>query len=272
MSQMQLNRISRDIIEQAEKGLLSGGALPRVVDDYFVQRLKEDEMAHAQVDARLYEGLRAMVKAEVLPLYDRYLRDTAAPRARRQARQLWLYVLGTVGGMEILEAILTRGRSFAPAALVTSALLYSFIGFIVYAAAQYIDDLQIARARKRLNAALDGLGTRVQVDADYDNRRQLVESDVLHAEAVEILARYERPEDFWRDYLKIRQLDPTAPSELKALNLPAFEKFLLFHVNGQHSPVARQHRFNRLFIEAQEIFIGRDRENYVVNHLKPKGK
>ena len=31
--------------------------------------------------------------------------------------------------------------------------------------------------------------------------------------------------------------------------------------------VARQHRFNRLFLEAHEVFISRDRENYVLNHL-----
>jgi hypothetical protein len=32
--------------------------------------------------------------------------------------------------------------------------------------------------------------------------------------------------------------------------------------------VARQQRFDRLFLEAHEAFISRDRENYVMNHLK----
>lgn len=271
MSQLQLNRISRDIIDQAERTMMPGNALPKVVDDYFIQRLKEEEMSHAEVDSRLFEGLRTMVKQEVLPLYEQYRLETAGARTRRQGRKLWQYVLGTVGAFEILEAILTHGRSIAPQSLFPTALLYSFIGFIIYAAAQYFDDIQLARARKRLEKSLEGLETKVLVDADYDNRRQLVEADVLRAEAVEILAHYERPEEFWVDYLKVRQADPTSPGELRTLNVPAFEKFLRFHLDGQHSPVARQHRFNRLFIEAQEIFISRDREQYVVNHLKPKG-
>ena len=65
-------------------------------------------------------------------------------------------------------------------------------------------------------------------------------------------------------------MDPTVPSEIRALNLPAFEKFLKFHVEGERSAVSRQHRFNRLFVEAHEIFISRDREHYVLDHLKPK--
>jgi hypothetical protein len=43
-------------------------------------------------------------------------------------------------------------------------------------------------------------------------------------------------------------------------------------VDGQHSEVARQHRFNRLFIEAHEVFVSRDRENYVLDHLKDSPK
>jgi len=270
MSQLQLKRISKDIIDHAEKAFVPEKGLSKVVDDYFVQRLKEDELQHADVDARLYEGLRKMVKAEVLPLYEQFRLDTARIRERKQRRKVWQYVLGTVGFCEILEAVLTHGRSIAPQVLIPSAILYSFIGFIIYTAAQYLDDLQLTRARNRLEKSFESLERKVQTDADYDNRRQLLDSDVLRAEAVEILTHYDRPEEFWRDYKKIREADPTVPSELKALNVPAFEKFLRFHLDGQHSAVARQHRYNRLFIEAHEVFISRDREHYVANHLKVK--
>jgi hypothetical protein len=268
MSQFQLTRVSREIIDHAEKGLVSEKGLPKAVDDYFVQQLKQDELEHATVDAGFYEGLRNMVKAEVLPLYEQYRRDTARARERRQKRKVWQYVLGTVAAFEILEAVLTRGRSIAPQALIPTSILYAFIGFIVYTAAQYIDDLQLTRARRSLEKSLEGLESRVQTDADYDNRRQLLDADILRAEALEILTHYERPEDFWRDYQRVRAADPTVPGELRALNVPAFEKFLKYHVDGQQSPVARQHRFNRLFLEAHEVFISRDRENYVLNHLK----
>src|SRR5580765_4097810 len=118
MSQLQLNKVSKEIIRHAEEALVPEKGLPKVVDDYFIQRLKQDEMQYAQVDPRLYEGLRKMVKAEVLPLYEHYRQETAQVRERRQKRKLWQYVLGTVAGFEILEAMLTRGRSIAPQVLI----------------------------------------------------------------------------------------------------------------------------------------------------------
>jgi hypothetical protein len=58
------------------------------------------------------------------------------------------------------------------------------------------------------------------------------------------------------------------PAEVKGLNAPAFARFLKFHVEGQASGVARQQRFNALFVEAHQVLISRDREKYVLNHLK----
>ncbi len=268
MSQLQLNRVSKEIIQHAEEALIPEHGLPRAVDDYFIQHLKQAEMEHASVDPRLYEGLRAMVKAEVLPLYQQYRLETQRFRERKQRRNLWYYVLGTVGAFEFLEAIATRGRSIAPQVLIPTALLYSFIGFIIYVAAQYVDDIHLARARRRLEKSIEGLETRVQIDSDYDQRRELLDADLLRGEAAEILTHYEKPEDFWNDYLKVREADPTLPGEVKKLNVPAFERFLRFHVDGRSSETARQHRFNRLFLEAHELFVSRDRANYVTNHLK----
>jgi len=267
-----LKRITKNIIDHAEEGIVPEQALSKVVDDYFIQQLKQDEMEHLDVDWRRYEGLRAMVKAEVLPLYEQYRTATARIRERRQNRKLWQYVLGTVAAIELLEAIFTRGRSIAPQVLIPTAIFDCFIGFIIYTTAQYLDDRQLARARKRLEKSIDGLDRKVQTDADYDNRRQLMDTDILRAEALEILAHYPQPQDFWRDYRKVREADPTLPAAVKSLNVPAFERFLKFHAEGGHSAVARQHRFNRLFIEAQEVFVSRDRENYALNHLKTSAR
>ena len=268
MNDLQLKKISRDIIEHAEKGLVPEKGLPKVVDDYFIQQLKQDEMRHAETDPRLYENLRRMVKSDVLPLYEQFLAESARIRERKQQRKLWRYVLGTVGICEIAEAILTRGRSIAPQALIPTAILYTFIGSILYVATQYLDDLHLSRARKRLERAIEGLESRVQTDAEYDSRRELMDEDILRGEAVEILTHYDRPEDFWRDYSRVRQADPTTLAELKALDLPFFDRFLKFHLQDRYSAVARQQRFNRLFIEAHEVFISRERDGYVMNHLK----
>src|SRR5262245_16407846 len=107
MSQLQLKKITKDIIDHAEEAMVPQQGLGKMVDDYFIQQLKQDEMEHAQVDSRLYEGLRATVKAEVLPLYEQYRLDTARIRERKQDRKLWRYVLGTVAAIEGIEAILT---------------------------------------------------------------------------------------------------------------------------------------------------------------------
>jgi len=268
MSELQLNKVSKEIIDHAERTLVVEKNLPKVVDDYFIQLLKQEELQHAQVDSRLYDGLRKMVKTEVLPLYEQFRVQTARVRERRDKRKLWQYVLGTVAGCEILEALLTHGRSIVPQVLIPTAIFYSFVGFIIFTAAQYFDDSILNRARRRLEKSLEGLEKRVQTDVDYDQRRELMDADVLRAEALEILTQYEQPEDFWRDFLRISELDPTTPAEVRALNAPAFERFLRFHVDGQHSASARQQRFNRLFLEAHELFISRDRDHYVRTHLK----
>lgn len=268
MSQLQVKRVLKDVLDHAEESIVPDHTIGKVVDDFLVQRLKQDELEHAEVDPRLYEGLRQLVKIEVLPLYEQYRASTARIRERKQNRKLWQYVLGTVAGLELLQAIITRGKSMAPQVLIPTAILHSFIGFIIYTAAQYIDDRQLARARKRLEKSLEHVDLKIQTDVDYDNRRQLLDADILRAEALEILVHYKQPEDFWRDYRKVREEDPTVPSAVKSLNIPPFERFLKYHVDGTFSEAARQHRFNRLFIEAQEMFISRDRENYVLSHVK----
>jgi hypothetical protein len=268
MSQLQLKRISKEIIQHAEEGLVPDQKLPRVVDDYFVRRLKQDEMDQATVDPGLVEGLRNIVHSEVLPLYEQFRAETARFRDRRSARQVWRYVLGTVAIFEVIEAILTKGRSIVPTVLIPTAILYSFLGFIIYTAAQYFDELQIRRARRRLEKSIEALEGKAQTDAEYDQRRQLLDADVLRAEALEILTHYHSPEDFWRDYRRVREADPTVPGELKNLNAPGFEKFLKFHIDGHFSSVARQQRFDRLFFEAHEILLSRDRQNYILDHLK----
>jgi len=268
MSQLQLKSITKDIIDHAEKAMVPQAGLAKVVDDYLIQRFKEDELSHAQVDPKIYDGLRTMVKVEIVPLFARYLAESVRFRERKLNRKLWRYVLGTVAVLELLEALFSRGRSLAPQVLIPTGIFYAFLGFILYTAAQYLDDRHLVRARHRLERSIEGLDRRVQTDVAYDNRRQLLDTDVLRAEALELLAHYERPEDFWRDYRKVREADPTTPAAVQKLRLPAFERFLKFHVDGLDSALAREQRINRLFLEAQEAFVNRDRARYVLDHLK----
>lgn len=267
MSQLLLQTVSREIIDRAEGSFVPAPQLGRLVDDYFVERLKQEELEHSDENARLYDGMRGLLKTELLPHYAEYLATVERIRERKGRRRLWSYVLGTVAVVEVIQAFVTRGRSLAPQALLMSGVVNAFLGLLVYAGAQYLDDRQIGRARRRLEQSILNLGQKLQTDLDYDRRRDLLDGDVLHAEALEVLARYTDPDVFWRDYRRVREADPTTTADVQRLEVPAFEPFLKHHVDGALSSVARVDRFNRLFLAAHEAFLSRDRAHYALRHL-----
>jgi hypothetical protein len=269
MSQALLQNVSREILDRAEEAAVPPPQLGRLVDDFFVERLKQEELNHSAENARLYEGMSGVLKTELLPLYTEYLATVERIRERKSRRRPWQFVLGTVVTLEILGAFITRGRSLAPQALVMSGIFNGLLGLLIYTATQYVDDRQIAAARRRLEKAILNLGRKLQTDIEYDERRGILEGDLLHAEAVEVLSAYATADDFWRDYRRAREADPTTPAALQRLQLPAFDRFLKNHAEGQMSSVARQDRFNRLFLAAHELFVTRDREGYALRHLSP---
>ena len=103
----------------------------------------------------------------------------------------------------------------------------------------------------------------------YEIFRCYTGGDLLTAELQQLLASYASPQEFWRDYYKVRKADPTTTAELERLAINRFNGFLELHVNGAYSPEARQQRFDALFLLAHRAFILNDRQNYVLNSLKP---
>ena len=267
MNGLRLKEVCKDIFDQAENSLVPAGGLPKLVDDYFLERVKRDELAYASIEPAEYEAVREEVRREVLPLYAEYYRIRDSVLARKERRRPAFYIFGAIGGLQVLEFLFTKGRSLAPQILIPTLLAQAFLGFVLYALMQYKDDFILRRARGRLEHSLAGLDQRVATDITYEARRRLLEGDVLKTEAVALAARYERAEDFWRDYRRVRAADPATPAALAQLDLPAFAEFLKYHVDGSCSAVARQSRFNNLFLQAHEIFIGRDRAGYVPQHL-----
>jgi hypothetical protein len=268
MSQFLLQNVSREILDRAEESVVPAPQLGRLVDDYFVERLKREEMAHSDDNTRLYEGLRHLLKTDLLPFYGDYVATIERIRERQGRRRLWTFVLGTVAVIEVTAAVVTRGRSLLPQEMVLWGIVGSILGFLVYAAAQHFDDRQIVRARRRLEKSIQHLGQKLQTDLAYDQRRELFEGDVLRAEALEALAKYESPAAFWRDFRSAREADPTTTADLERLGLPGFAGFLQRHVDGHLTSVARLDRFNRLFLIAHETFVGRDRERYALDQAR----
>jgi hypothetical protein len=268
MSRPSLEQVCEEFFERTENALTPASGLPRAVDEYFVERIKQDEITYASIEPGYYEGLRELVKSKVLPVYEEYLMIRAGILGRKHGRKLWAYVLGTVVALGVLEAVLSRARSLVPTLMVFTTFINALLGFAIYSLAQYKDEVLLRRARQQLQHSLAGLDKQLTTDITYDTHRRLMDDEVLKAEAMEIIAEYTNPAEFWRDYLKARQADPVSPQDMRRLQLPAFEKFLKYHADGSCSEVAREHRFNRLFVEAHELFIGKDRARYVMQHLR----
>jgi len=83
---------------------------------------------------------------------------------------------------------------------------------------------------------------------------------------------YGTPAEFWRDYYKVRQADPTTVEEAAALGVERFHGFLELHVSGSLSEEARRQRFDALFLLAHKAFLLADRKNYVLKSLQAQLK
>jgi len=268
MNDLRLKTVCKEIFDRAENGLVLEGGLPKLVDDYFIERVKADELAYAAIDPTRYEALRGQFKKEVLPLYEAYYQIRDRILERKQARRPTFYILGAIGALQVIDLVLTKGKSLLPQILIPTALAQGFIGFVIYALIQYKDDFILRRARRRLEHSLLGLDQRMDTELSYEERRRLMDADVLKGDAVAIVSQYEDPKQFWADYLRVRQTDPTTPSTLAEVCAPAFAQFLRSHLDGTCSAEARQTRFNHLFLLAQELFVAKDRRNYVIEHLQ----
>jgi len=264
---LKLKHVSHEILERADTTLVPPGGLPKLIDDYFIERVKMDELAYASIDATHYEALREQLKQEVLPLYEEYYRLRDRVLERKQKRRLTVYVLGSIGVLQLFELLLSKGRSLEPQILIPTLLAQSFIGFLLYAAAGYKDDLSTKRARRNLENSLQGLDQKMAIDFTYEARRRLMDSEVMQAEVITLLAAYAQPAAFWEDYRRVREADPVTPAAFAALGAPAFAGFLRGHLDGSASMAARQTRFNHLFLLAHEVFIAKDREQYILRHL-----
>ncbi len=268
MPELKLQKVCGELVERADSTLVPEHGFTKLADDYFVERLKEDEMRYAQVEPGLYEGLRELVRRDVAPLFEVYRRVRDRILERKQKRKVAYYVFGTVAAFEVMELVLTRGKSLLPTVLIPSLLASSFIGLVIYLVTHQVDDWFLRRARRQFLYSCACLDQRMLTDAEYDVRRRLMDAEVLKAEAVEIVSQYRRAEQFWADYAKVRQADPTTPTELRRLMVPAFEKFLKHHASGECSAFSRESRFNRLFIEAHELYLAKDRQGYALSTLK----
>jgi hypothetical protein len=238
------------------------------INGYFATLVKQDEMTLLWTEPAYYEHLRTVLQKEVLPLYDQYCAIRAKALERMERRSWTTFCAWAVGIGLGLELLFTEGRVLRPQTLLPALLMDGLLGYGLYYLLNFRQASALKRARKNLLNSIREIEARQEVAQRYEVFRAYTGGELLTAELNELLASYGSPDEFWKDYVAVRQADPTTPAEMEKLGRKRFNGFLQLHVNGTYSPEACQQRFDALFLLGHKVFILNDREHYVLEHLK----
>ncbi len=254
-SSSSLARLSQDLFNTLEEDL--SGNREKVIDDFMEITMKRDEMNFSLENPTYYEKLRRVLKNDFLPRYNKYSVRKEEIEAKKEKRSLVKYVVGTVLALEILETILTRGKSLSPQILIPSGIFEGFLGGFLYYATNTLDNHKIARARERLFKDVSSLDKKLQIDREYYFRSELAGNvEGFQAEVSQLLSNYSSPEQFWEEYGEVRGVDPTSKTDIQKLTISNdFREFLNPHITGLCNEVARKQRFDNLYVAAQKYFV-----------------
>jgi hypothetical protein len=267
IAQRTLLDVCMDLFAKLEASLFSNRQ--EFIHAYFATLVKQDEMATLWTEPAYYEHLRTVLQKDVLPLYDQYSDLRAKVQEETEQRSWPKYCLWAIGLCLAMEVFFTEGRVLRPQMLLPAVLVDGLLGYGLYYLLNFRAASTLKRARRNLLNSIRELDTQHEVAKRYEIFRSYTGGDLLTAELQQLLASYASPQEFWRDYYKVRKADPTTSAGLERLAINRFNGFLELHVNGAYSPEARQQRFDALFLLAHKVFILNDRQNYVLNSLKP---
>jgi hypothetical protein len=260
--------IYEDLLPRLEQNV--GGERMRFVDDYIATMVKREEMATLWADPAFYRQLKAAIVNELLPLYDRYqnLRQKAEQKVQQTT---WSrYCLWTMGICLGVEAFLSEGRVLRPQLLIPAAIVDGLLGCAIWYLANFKALKELRELKRRFDHSVEELVQKQEVSDRYEVFRTYTGGELLKAELDQLLASYHDTSEFWYDYYRVRQADPTTPQQLKELGIGRFANFLELHVGGTYSAESRAQRFDALFLLAHKAFILADRKNYVLNNLAPQ--
>jgi hypothetical protein len=270
IAQRTLLDVCMDLFSKLEASLVTNRQ--EFIDAYFATLVKQDEMATLWTEPAFYEHLRTVVQKDVLPLYDHYCAIRSKALERTEQRSWPRYCVWAIGICLGLELLFTEGRVLRPTTLLPAVVVDALLGYGLYYLVNFREAAALKRARKNLLNSIRQLDTQHEVAKRYEIFRTYTGGELLTAELQLLLASYASPNEFWSDYYKVRQADPTTPADLERLGIKRFNGFLELHVTGAYSPEARQQRFNALFLLAHKAFILNDRQHYVLNILNPDNK
>jgi hypothetical protein len=263
-----LEAVCSELFSKLEDSLVTDRSA--FIDDYFVTLAKRDEMAMLWVDPPYYQHLKTIVRSEVLPLYDQYCALRQRTLEKNDKRTLGKYIAYTVGICAVLETLFSEGRVLRPLTLGPALALDALLGWGLYQWVNWRAGARLRAASERLLNAIREIDTKHDVARRYDIFREYSGGELLNAELQELLAAYSKPDEFWRDYCRVRRADPTTETAARELGVPRFASFLELHAKGVYSPEARGQRFNQLFLMAHKAFLLNDPSGYALGHLEGK--
>ncbi len=260
-----LEDVWQDLFKQLEDEQVSD--LSRRVDLYFEDSARAMELASMGVDASYHGELSRVIKQEILPAYEQYQQEKTAILEKKADRKLWKYVVGTVLIGNVLEAIVTRGKSMRPPVFVVTGIAETIVGTLLYGIVNLADRMRIDGARKRLEKTVTSIASRADQKHLYRQHLEVIGQDLMEADAIGILSTYDNARDFWADYKRARIADPTNTHAIEQLGLPAFSAFLHQHCDDEYTNLRRNQRWDKLFVMAHEYFL-EQKNDYALTHLE----
>lgn len=267
LTQHNVQAIYEELLGKLEQNVVTDRM--RFIDDYIATMVKRDEMTTLWTDPAFYRQLKGAIRNELLPIYDQYsvLKQKAEQKLEKAT---WSrYCLWTIGICLGVEALLTEGRVLRPQLLIPAAFIDGLLGYGIWYIANFRALSELRRIKRRLLSSIQELVRKHQVSDQYEVFRTYTGGDLLNAELQQLLESYATPADFWRDYYRVRQADPTTDAELERLEVPRFKHFLQLHVEGTYSEESRLQRFNALFLLAHKSFILADPKHYTLANPAP---
>ena len=242
---------------------------PERVNEYFRQEMMKAEIGAEVISNDHISLLESAVKSYLLPAYDVYDAKKQEVERKSQSRKAMPIIAGTVIGLNILELAVFRGMLHRHLLFLgVGAVFEIYVGWLLYTYAwPSMDNKKIGNAASKYFTTAKNLAKKIQTEDRHRALQEIMDGELLEAEAYKLLSQYERPDDFWADYKKVRSVDPINQEAFKLTNAPKFETFLELHLIDQYGPGKREGRFNSLLIKANQYFLAKDRGGYVMKEL-----
>lgn len=277
MEKLTLEKISTDLFDIYESEISfqnqlvpTSNSLEDRSTQYVTKLTKDLEITGVDLDRSNLDVLLQSVTKDIIPAYQAFREKKGKIESNAENRTLWKYVAATVVGLNIIELVVTKGRSLSPGLFFPALLAESAIGSAFYAGAKFKDKIQIHIAKKQFKNTVNYSEKRLLTDTRYKGHQEIFDGDLMDAEKIQLLNQYESSKKFWTDYALVIEENPSSKRHFDALEVPQFESFLEIHLKGGYSSEKIQARYNRLFIGAHEFFMNRDSSKYVLNNLNDK--